>query len=166
MAVERALIYSARKVMAFARNPSKLVTMLYEELSRLNTRLVETEVEKKVIRIPADTGATSTWEVALGHVQMNGKISKAIVIPDSDIGQANDYMTISLVNKGSDGTGTTVLGSKAVNSSNVFKAFVGKNLIVTPPVVDTAHFLSLKKEVSGDGQAWPGGVIEFTYLPN
>lgn len=159
------LKYAARKVMAFARNPSKLVTMLYEELNLLDGRVGNTETRTEVIRIPEDALAGDTWEIALGHALITGRIASAMLVPDSDIGQATDYMKLSLINKLNTGEGTTVLGSRNVNSTNTLDAFLGANIIETIPNVDVAHGLSLKKEVEGTGQAWPGGVIEITYVP-
>lgn len=159
------LRYTARKVMAFARNPSKLVTMLYEELNLLDGRVGNTETRTEVIRIPADALAGDTWEIALGQAVITGRIASAKIVPDSDIGQATDYMKLSLINKLNTGVGTTVLGSRNVNSTNTLGAFLGANIIETIPDVDVAHALALKKEVEGNGQAWPGGVIEITYIP-
>jgi len=167
------LKYAARKVMAFARNPSKLVTMIYEELTRLDGELTRldgrvgaTETRTEVIRIPADATAGATWEIALGHAMITGRIASAQIVPDSDIGQATDYMKLSLINKLNTGEGTTVLGTRNVNSTNTLDAFLGANIIETIPNVDVAHALALKKEVEGTGQAWPGGVIEITYVPS
>jgi hypothetical protein len=160
------LKYAARKVMAFARNPSKLVTMIYEELTRLDVRVRATETRTEVIRIPADATAGATWEIALGHAMITGRIASAQIVPDSDIGQATDYMKLSLINKLNTGEGTTVLGSRNVNSTKTLDAFLGANIIETIPDVDVAHALALKKEVEGEGQSWPGGVIEITYIPS
>jgi len=159
------LLSTPRKVMAYARNIPKVVEQIYKELTKLDGRVSANEPRKEIIVIAADALADDEWEIAVGHPPITGRIASAYVIPDTDIGQATNFMTISLINKKNTGEGTDVLGTRDVNSTNTIKAFLGANLISTIPDVDVAHGLSLKKEVTGDGQKWPGGVLEITYLP-
>lgn len=166
------LINTARKVMAYKGQISTLITKIWAELTALDSKLTaldsrvsNTESRTQVIRIPEDALAGDTWEIALGHAEITGRIASAYVVPDSDIGQATDFMTISLINKLNTGEGTTVLGTMDVNSTHTLDAFLGANIIETIPSVDVAHGLALKKEVTASGQIWPGGVLELTYVP-
>ena len=112
--------------------------------------------------IPADAAA-GTFEKTIFTAPFNCIVKDVKVVPDGDIGQATNYMTLDVQNKGADGTGTTSIGSRAVNSTNTIEGFVGVDLVSTDAEVTEGHSLSLKKTVEGDGQAFPGGLVIVKY---
>lgn len=112
--------------------------------------------------IPADA-ADGTFEKTIFTAPFNCIVKDVKVVPDGDIGQATNFMTLDVQNKGADGTGTTSLGSRAVNSTNTIEGFVGVDLISSDAEVTEGHSLSLKKTVTADGQAFPGGLVLVKY---
>lgn len=112
--------------------------------------------------IPADA-ANGTFEKTIFTAPFDCIVKDVKVIPDGDIGQATNYMTLTVKNKGADGTGTTSVGSRAVNSTNTIEGFVGVDLVTTNAEVTEGHSLSLAKTVTGDGQAFPGGLVIVKY---
>ena len=164
------LIYTAREVMNYVRNLPQMVTKIYEEFTGIDTRVTSLEGGILVttdrfahIRIPADVNANDVWERAIFRVPAAAIIKDVVVIPDTSIGQATNYMTLDCQNKDTSGTATTSLGSRAVNSTNTLGAMVGADLITTNANVTVGQTLSLKKTVASAGQAFPGGLVQVRY---
>ena len=107
--------------------------------------------------------AAGTFEKSIFTAPFNCIVKDVKVVPDGDIGQATNYMTLDVQNKGADGTGTTSIGLLAVNSTNKIEGFVGVDLVSTDAEVTEGHSLSLKRTVTGDGQAFPGGLVIVKY---
>lgn len=114
------------------------------------------------VRLPADS-ASDTWEKAIFKAPFNCTVTEVIVVPDGDIGQATNYMTLDVQDKGADGAGTTSKGSLAVNSTNTIEGMVGVDMISTDAAVLEGRVLSLKKTVAASGQAFPGGLVRVKY---
>ena len=104
--------------------------------------------------IPADALAADTFERAIFTAPFNCVVKDVRVVPDGDIGQATNYMTLDCQNKGADGTGTTSIGLLAVDDTNKIEGFVGVDLVSTDAEVTEGHSLTLKKTIEGDGQAF------------
>jgi hypothetical protein len=121
--------------------------------------------EQQSVYIPADAAASDTFERAIFKAPAACTVSEVIVVPDSDIGQATDYMTLDVQDKGADGTGTTSIGSLNVNSEHTIEGMVGLDLVETDATVASARVLSIKKTVTASGQAWPGGTVITTFTP-
>lgn len=115
------------------------------------------------VYIPADALAADVWERAIFKAPSDVTIKDVIVVPDSDIGQATNYMTLDVQDKGADGAGTTSIGLLAINSTNTIEGMVGRDLVTTNADVTSARVLSLKKTKTGDGQLWPGGLVIVKY---
>ena len=113
--------------------------------------------------IPVDSAATDVPERTIFRAPFDCTVSEVYVIPDDDIGQATNYMTLDVQNKGSDGTGTDSIGSLAVNSTNTIDEFVGVDLVTTNASVSEGECLTLKKTITGDGQIFPGGLVVVKY---
>lgn len=122
-----------------------------------------TLINEEQVYIPADAAAADVWERAVFKAPADVTIKDVIVVPDSDIGQATNYMTLDVQDKGADGAGTTSLGLLAVNSTNTIDGMVGKDLVTTNGALLTSRVLSLKKTKNGDGQLWPGGLVVVKY---
>jgi hypothetical protein len=112
--------------------------------------------------IPADAAA-GTFEKTIFTAPYNCIVKEVKVVPDADIGQETNYMVLDVQSKGADGTGTTSLGSRNVNSANPIEGFVGVDLLTEDTEVTEGHSLSLEKTVQGDGQAFPGGLVLVKY---
>lgn len=145
------------------RTPGRVSKGLYTLLEELDERILESEDFTEVIRLPPDALAADTWERAIFVAPDGGVVSEILVIPDSDIGQATNYMTLEAFDKGADGTGTTSLGSRAVNSTNTIEGMVGVDLVSSNKTLSSGRVVSLKKTVTADGQAFPGGIVKVRY---
>ena len=164
------LLSTARKVMGYAKSPKVVAKKIYEELSALDVRTTALEAGTLIttdryafVRIPADAAASDTWERAIFKAQAGLTLKDVFVIPDTGIGQATNYMTLDVQNKGVGGAETTSLGSRAVNSSNTMAAMVGADLVTTNATLITDQVVSLKKTVTSAGQAFPGGLAVVKY---
>ncbi|KYC53880.1 MAG: hypothetical protein AMQ22_00080 [Candidatus Methanofastidiosum methylothiophilum] len=116
---------------------------------------------KEVIRIPADGAAGDTWDKSLIYIDKAVKVIDVGIIPDTQFGQATDYAALSLINKGNDGAGTTVIASKTFNSTNVADAYKYTSLgTVSNADIAAGSVLSLAKAKTGDGQIVPAAAIE------
>lgn len=162
------LLYNARKVANYARNPIKMLGMVYEELTAIDSRVDAKDAiaEQYQVYIPADSAANATFEHAIFKAPAAGTITDIIVVPDSDIGQATDFMVLTAQDKGADGTGTTAIGTRNVNSSNTIEGMVGVDIVTTNAVIGSGRVISLAKTVEGGGQAWPGGTIIVVFTPS
>lgn len=130
----------------------------------LTDAITETVVDQyHEVAIPADAAAGDTWERSIFKAPFNCTVSEVIVVPDGDIGQATNFMTLDVQNKGADGAGTTSIGSRAVNSTNTIEGFVGVDLVATDADVTSGYVLSLKKTVTLTGQAFPGGIARVKF---
>lgn len=157
------LNYTTPQLMDHSRRSPTLAKMVHEELAGLESRL--SGVEGSTVYIPEDSEAGDTFERAIFKAPSDCVVTAVIVVPDSDIGQATNYMTLDVQDKGADGTGTTSLGLLAVNSTNTIDGMVGEDLVTTNKSVSAGRVLSLKKTVAASGQAWPGGFVKVIYTP-
>lgn len=119
-------------------------------------------IESETLRLPADS-ASDTWEKTIFKAPYACTISEIFVIPDGNIGQATNYMTLDAQNKGAAGDGTDSIGSRAVNSTNTIAGFVGVDLVSTDASLVIGAKVNLKKTVAASGQAFPGGLIIVKY---
>lgn len=120
-------------------------------------------VESETLRLPSDS-ASDTWEKAIFKAPYACTISEIFIIPDGNIGQATNYMTLDAQNKGAAGSGTDSIGSRAVNSTNTIAAFVGVDLVSTDASIAIGEKVTLKKTVAASGQAFPGGLVIVKYV--
>lgn len=169
-----ALLLSKAQITHFCRNIPGLVSRTWDELSAIDGRIdvlstaisnlnTENDTEYMQVRVPADAAAGDTFERAIFKAPSDGTIVDVVVVPDSDIGQATNFMTLDVQNKGADGTGTDSIGSRAVNSTNTIEGMVGVDLVSTSADIDAGEVLSLKKTVTADGQVWPGGMVQVKF---
>jgi hypothetical protein len=128
-------------------------------------QIITRKTGREYIPLPADTAAADTFEKPIMKCdEEKGITVKAIeLIPTAAIGQATDYMTVSVVDKGTDGTGTTSKASLDLNSSHTVGAYASLDVVTTDFQVANGEVITLKKAVTGAGQKWPGGLIKITY---
>jgi hypothetical protein len=134
---------------------------------RLDT--VEAEVKSMERSIPPDASATGTFKATIFKAPFDATIQEIILVPDADIGQATDFMVLTVNNKGVDGATDTTVVSRNVNSGegNPIEGFIGADLIGAlqdPVTVDEGICLSLEKTTQGNGQTFPGGLVIVKYI--
>lgn len=116
-------------------------------------------------RAPA-VAATSDATTNVAEAPFAGTVSEVSYIPDAAITGANtDTRTISLINKGADGTGTTVVATLALTSGVNAAASDEKALTLSAvagaTTVADGDILAFKSTHSGSsGLADPGGLVE------
>jgi hypothetical protein len=163
------LLLTKEQAMHFCRNIPQLVAKMWEELKALDTRITNLDTENNTeypeVYLPADSAA-NTWEREILPVPVDGTIEDVLVVPDIGIGQATNYMALAVVNKGDEGSGTDDLGSLSVTSTNPITAHVGVDLVSENAAVAAGDKIVLKKTVTGDGQAWPGGIVQVKFTRN
>jgi hypothetical protein len=115
----------------------------------------------------AAEAANATWKKIILEAPPGSAITitDVGVIPDDGVafGQATNYFTLSLVNKGSNGSGTTQIASKAFSSAatNLIKTSLGTISYATPAAGD---LLAMEKTVTSNGMICEGCsfYIEYT----
>lgn len=113
----------------------------------------------------AEATAATDFEKAVGACTAAGTVTSVKFIPDAGFGQATDYATLAIINKGAAGSGTTSVASLGFNSSNVATAYVPSALTLGATgnlAVVAGDVLTLKKTHSGNGQLVPTGELQIT----
>lgn len=110
-------------------------------------------------------GATTDATENVGAAPFAGTVSEVSYTPDAAIAGANtNTRTLSLVNKGQDGTGTTVVATLALTSGvNIAASDEGQlTLSATPAnrVVANDDILAFTSVHASSGLADPGGLVE------
>jgi hypothetical protein len=116
----------------------------------------------RVSRSASDTAGTD-WELPLGSIDFAGTVKSVKLLADTAFGQATNYSSLDVKNKGQAGSGTTSVASMAFNSTNTVSQWVPKALTLsaTPANLNVVvgDALTLVKTHSGDGQALPTNLI-------
>lgn len=117
--------------------------------------------------VPA-VAAASDKDTVIGEAEFAGTVTAVTYTPDAQLNGANtESRTLSLINKGADGNGTTVVATKAFVSAvnaNDFDATT-ITLSATPAnlVVAAGDILSWNSlHVGSTGLADPGGKVRVT----
>ena len=109
-------------------------------------------------RIGADALAADTSERSILVCNTAFTVISVGFIPDAGFGQASNYSNISVVNKGTNGSGTTAVAAKAF--STVVTAYTNNDFgTVTAPNVTAGQVLTVKITKTGTGQVTPAGSI-------
>lgn len=122
-------------------------------------------IERLQARVPA-VAAGSDANSPIGEAPFAGTITEASYTPDAAITGANtDTRTISLVNRGSDGTGTTVIATLAltsgVNAASGDEKQLTLSAVSGTTTVAADDVLAFKSTHSGStGLADPGGLVQ------
>lgn len=125
----------------------------------------QVKLAQAFVDLAAATDADISYPVfcAPGNVE----IQNIYCVPQAAVtGQATNYRTISAINAGTDGTGTTVLGSAyALSSGNDLTALVKKALasnLTTQVAVGTV--IAFKNAKTGTGVATPAFLVTVEYV--
>lgn len=114
----------------------------------------------------AEATAATDFEKTLGVATYAGTVTSVKFIPDAGFGQNTNYATISVINKGQAGAGSTSVASKDYTAANAATAYVPSavTLSVTPAnlVVAAGDILTFKKTHTASGQLLPVGKFELT----
>lgn len=112
-------------------------------------------------RAASDTAGTD-FELPAGIAQFAGTVTSVKVVGDSGIGQATNYSTLAVVNKGGTaGDGTTSIASYDFDNgtTHALTTFVPKALTLSGTganlVVASGDVLTVKKTHTSSGQALP-----------
>lgn len=119
-------------------------------------------------RVPGRLAATATLDSVLGAAPYAGVISAVEYFPDAGVtGADTNSLTLSVINAGTDGAGTTVAATKAcTNGVNLVKADNNPiTLSATAANLDFAvnQTLMWRSEKVGTGLLDPGGLVRVTF---
>lgn len=113
---------------------------------------------------PAAVAATAQ-DTVLGKAPLAGAVSSVTFIPEAAItGAATNFRTFRLVNRGQDGSGTTVVASLAFDAATVTAAAFDERTIplTASTAVAEGDVLVFDEIVAGTGLASPGGHVNVT----
>lgn len=122
-------------------------------------------VRKLEATIPSATAAVAQ-DQTVGEAPFAGTVTSVTFTPEADItGQATNFRTFRLVNKGADGNGTTEVASLAFSSGAVTASDFDEKAITlsgTPANLNVAEgdILAWDEVVTGTGLASPGGKVQ------
>jgi len=122
-------------------------------------------VKQATARIAA-VAAGSTGEWAVFKAPEACEITAAYIVPDSAItGADTNYMTLSIVDKGSDGTGTTAIASVDFTSGTDAAAFDAFSLgtLGDAKTLAAGDVVSFKKAEAGTGMDMPNLLVVIEY---
>lgn len=118
------------------------------------------------IEAPVDAvAAASDLDTIVGEAHIAGSVSSVVYVPKANITGANtDTRTVSLINKGQDGNGTTVVATLAmvsgVNSNDFDEKTITLSATAADLVVADGDVLAWRSVHSGStGLADPGGTV-------
>ncbi len=112
--------------------------------------------------VPAAAAATAQDQI-IGRAPFAGRIVSVTLTPEASIaGTATNFRTFRLLNRGQNGTGTTVVASLAFDAATVTAAvFDERDIPVTTANATVAEgdILVWDEVVTGTGLASPGGQV-------
>jgi hypothetical protein len=122
----------------------------------------------KQARVGALGATADAATQSVGEAPFDGTVTAATYTPDSTItGAATNNRTISLVNKGQAGTGTTVIATLTFNNgvNAAGDDETPMTLSGTPAnlVVAAGDVLAFNSTHNGTGIADPGGLVQVTF---
>jgi hypothetical protein len=133
-------------------------------MSSASTPSVKTERSN----VGGKTG-TGTQTIPVAEAPFAGSVSSVSYTPISTLtGAATNYRTLRLVNKGSDGSGSTVIASLAFSGSGVVATADDEKAITLSGtaanlVVAQGDILAWDETVAGTGLDSPGGLVQVEF---
>ncbi len=117
--------------------------------------------------IAAQTAAVDATTV-IGEVPFNATVTGVTFTPEANVtGDATNNRVLTLVNKGSDGNGTTVVATLTFGAANNANDFDEKDFVLSAVAgaVDVAQgdILAVVETHGGTGLANPGGRVDVAY---
>jgi hypothetical protein len=127
------------------------------------------EFTKKLeINLPA-TAAAADYDQGAAEMPVAGKITAASYTPEANItGNTTESRTLTIVNKGADGNGTTVMATLAFITS-VNATDFNESAFTLSVVADAVNFAqgdilaAVSTHVGASGLADPGGLVQIEY---
>ena len=121
-------------------------------------------VRKLEAVIPA-AGATTAQDQVLGEAPFAATVSGVSFTPDANItGHDTNYRTFALVNKGSDGNGTTTVASlafvAAVSATDYNESALTLSSTAADLEVEEGDILAWVETYAASGLASPGGLAQ------
>lgn len=122
-------------------------------------------VETLEATVPA-VGATADGDQSIGEAPFDGTVTGVSYTPEANITGANtETRTFTLVNKGSDGNGTTVVATLAmtngVNATDFNESTMTLSVVADATDVSQGDILAFVSTHSGSsGLADPGGLVQ------
>lgn len=118
----------------------------------------------KAVYVPAVTAGTDK-KYPLFRAEADITITAAYFIPQANItGQDTNTMTVKVINAGTDGSGTTLIASKAYTSGNNATALKPEALTLSTTAanldIDAGEVIAYFNDQAGTGLNCPEGVIE------
>lgn len=116
--------------------------------------------------LPA-TAAASDYDQSIAEAEYAGTVTAISYTPEANItGNTTETRTMTLVNKGSDGNGTTVVGTLAfttgVNATDFNESAFTLSVVANATTVAAGDILAAVSTHGGStGLADPGGLIQF-----
>jgi YD repeat-containing protein len=120
--------------------------------------------ERVTATVPA-VGATTTADQIVAESHVAGKVTAVTYTPEAAItGHDTNTRTLTLVNKGQSGSGSTVIGTLAFVASNNGVAFDEKAFTLSSTAADlvvaAGDILVFVSTYAASGLADPGGRVE------
>lgn len=120
---------------------------------------------QKITASTANIAAGATDSFAIGEVKYAGTVTSVTYLPDAAAtGDNTNTRTFTLVNKGSDGSGTTVVATLALTTGVNLVAFDEKaftlSAVAGATTVAAGDILALVSTHGASGVADPGGTIQ------
>lgn len=110
---------------------------------------------------PAQGTAGATSSTVLGEMQANGQVTSVALTPNATItGVATNNRVFSITNRGSAGSGNTVVASVTFAAGTNAPADDEFQLTITNPNVSENDVLSLDETVNGTGMTHSGGRMQ------
>lgn len=121
-------------------------------------------VRKVQGNIPA-TAQAATADQTLGEAPFAGTVSAASYTPEANItGDSTNSRTLTLVNKGADGNGTTVVATLAfttgVNATDFNEQAFTLSVVEGATTVASGDILAVVSTFVASGLADPGGLVQ------
>lgn len=122
-------------------------------------------VRKIEATIPSATAAAAQDQV-VGEAPLAGRVTSVSFTPEAAItGQATNFRTFRLLNKGAAGSGSTVIASLAFDGAGVTAAAFDEREITLSATeanrdVAAGDILAWDETVAGTGLASPGGLAQ------
>lgn len=110
-------------------------------------------------------GAGVAGDQTVGEAPFAGSVTAVTFTPEADItGDNTNTRTMTLVNKGADGSGTTVIATLAfttgVNATDFNEQAFTLSAVADATDVAAGDILAVAETVAGTGLANPGGLVQ------
>ena len=140
---------------------SKHVAAKFAELDA-NINQVKRQIVS--VRFSENDISGETWEKAVFSAPQDLDLYKVGIVADSSFGQGSNYSTLSIINKGGEGTANNTVVSKDFDSEITAYDFVDfGSLDSTYKTMSAQDVITLKKTITGSGQALEPFVLIIEY---